>query len=323
MSDEARSVRNLGIERLQAGATVGVYEVHQAPSGEAGVYDESVAGASGDYIDLTTRGQFTVTKTSGIVLLKGGRVYWDHSANACTYRRVSDRDFYIGRAAEDATSASVTAQVLLNIDPPYDIDLVRSPFTSVLVGTPAAGGYGYPVQLGGCSILELTATSEAQKNDLLSVDGFATGANAIIEGAFRIISDGANATQDFNIGVANATHASDADSITESIFIHIDGNSTNIAAESDDGTTEVAATDTTIDYTEGSTLSCRAEFWMDMRDPADVQIYVNGAAVLTSTVFGVGAAVGPWFLLAHLEKSTGTDTYKVAVDWLRARFAEQ
>lgn len=322
MSD-ARSIRDVGQLRHQSAGGLSPYEVQQAPTGEAGVYDRATAAAAGAYADLTTVGTFLVAKAAGFVALPGNRAYWDHSANACSYRKNADRDFYIGRFAEDATSAATGALVELNVDPPYDRDLARDGFASVLVGTPAAGGFGYPVNLGGALVFELTATNEAQKVDALGVDGFATGANAIVEGAFRVISDGAGAVVDASIGVANGTHASDADAITESVFVHLDANNTNVNAESDDGTTEVAATDTTTDYTEGATLACRKEVWIDMRNPADVQVYVDGALVLDATTFNVNAAVGPWFLLVHLEKTAATDTYKLAVDWLRARFSEQ
>lgn len=319
---EARSALNAGKERVQAQVTISPYEVFQAPTGATGVYDRSSAAASGDYIDLTTAGVFNVAKTSGVVFLKGSRVYWDYSANTATYKKVSDRDFYMGRATEDATSSAAVVSVALNVDPRYDIELSRDPFISAITGTAAAGGFGYPVPLGGSLVFELTATNEAQKVDALSVDGFALGANAIIEGAFRVISDGAGTVVDASIGVANATHATDADSITDSLFIHLNANDLNIYAESDDGTTEVAATDTTIDYTEGSTVSSRVEFWIDMRDPADVQFYINGALVLSATTFNVNASVATWYLLCHLEKTSSTDTYKLALDWLRARYAE-
>jgi len=320
---EGRMVRNPGIDRQIAAATISPYEVLQSASGKAGVFDNAVAVASGAYYDLTTSGQATLVKTAGFVGLRGNRAYWDHSANAVYYKKVSDRDFYLGRFAEDATSGAVSCVVDLNADPTYDVDLVRDAFLSVLVGTPAAGGFGYPVRLGGALIFELTATNEAQKVDAISVDGFAKGANAIVEGAFRVLSDGAGTVVDVSLGIANATHASDADSITESMFIHLDANDVDINAESDDGTTEVAATDTTIDYTEGGALAQRVEFWMDMRDPASVKLYVNGSQVLSGTTFNIDAAVGPLFLLAHVEKGSSTDTYKLALDWLRAHFVEQ
>lgn len=320
---DARSARDFGIERFLASATVSANELLQTPTGQAGYHDSDVAVNSGNYVEVRTSGGVTVTKATGFAPRKGTRIYWDHSAGNATYKKVSDRDFYIGRSAGDYSTADTSMEVVLNVDPPYDIDLARDACLSTLVGTAAAGGLSYPVQLGGSLIFELTATNEAQKVDLLSVEGFDPAANAIIEGAFRVLSDGAGSAVDVSLGIANATHASDADSITEAMFIHLDANDTDILAESDDGTTEVAATDTTIDYTEGGTLSERVEFWMDLRDPADIALYINGAQVLTGTTFALDNATGPLFLLAHVEKSASTDTYKLAVDWLRARFAEQ
>lgn len=320
---DARSSRNSGKERILATGTIGPYEVIQSPSGRAGVNDSASAFISGDYVELTTLGSFTCTKTSGFVALKGNRAYWDHSANAITYKKVNDRDFYVGRFTRDSGNTDTECEVDFNIDPPYDLDLMRDPYTTTPVGTQALGGFLPPQRRGGALHFALTSTNEAQKIEAISVDGFATGANAIIEFAFRVISDGSGSAVDVSLGVANGTNATDADSITESIFCHLDANNTNINFESDDGSTEVAATDSTTDYTEGSTVSVREEIWLDMRDPADVQIYRNGVLMLGSTVFNVNAATGPWYLLAHVEKTSSTDTYDIAVDWMRAHYAEQ
>lgn len=322
LAGEARSVRDPGIERVQADATVTPYEVRQAPTGQAGVYDDRDAAASGDYVDLRTTGEYTLVKTAGFVALKGNRAYWDASANSITYKPVNDRDFYVGRFAEDALSTATSCVVDLNIDPAYDVDLARDPFASVYVGTQGLNTMGV-FRRGGAHKFILSATNEAQKLDALSRGGFSKDANAIVEFAFCVVSDGAGTVVDVSLGAANGTNATDADSITESCFVHLDANNTNINAESDDGTTEVAATDTTTDYTEGATISQRVEVWMDFRDPADVQIYVNGSLVLTATVFNVNAATGPFYLLAHVEKTASTDTYEIDLDWMRAHFAEQ
>jgi predicted RecA/RadA family phage recombinase len=321
---EARDIRDFGIERIAILAgTLDPYQVLQMPSGKAGFYNSPTAAASGTPADLQTQGTVSIAKTTSMVLLAGGRVYWDHSANAVSYRKNADRDFYVGRVVEDATSAQTTCFVELNVDPRYDRDLLRDPNITVLAGTPAAGGFGYPVTLGGCAVLELTATNEAQKVDLLGVDGFAVAANAIVECAFRVISDGGAGAQDFSLGVANGTHATDFTTIAEFVSVHLDGDDTDIQIGSDDGTTDTAEIDSTIDYTEGAALANRAEVWFDLRNPADIQVYVNGALVLDASTFSLNAATGPLFLIAHLEKTATTDTYKVAVDWLRARFSEQ
>lgn len=305
---------------LAAAASAG--EVRQLADGRAGVMAGLNSASSGDRRSFKTEGQFTLTKATGVVLLDGGRAYWDHSANNVTFEKVNDRDFYLGRVVGDAASADTECVVNLNVDPPYDVDISRDATLTTVVGTQGLNTMGV-FRRGAAHKLILAATNEAQKADVLSVDGFSKDANWIVEGCFRVVSDGSGTASDFNIGVANGTNATDADSITESVFIHLDGNNTNINAESDDGTTEVAATDTTLDYTEGSAVANRVEFWMDGRNPADVQIYVNGALVLGSTVFNVNAATGPLFLLAHLEKTSSTDTYEIDVDFLRVRLMEQ
>jgi predicted RecA/RadA family phage recombinase len=321
MADASRA-KGANDVSLTLAASASAFEVRQIGSGQAAVMKGANAATSGDSRSFETAGQYVVTKATGVVLLDGGRVYWDHSANNATFRKVNDRDFYLGRCVGDAASADTTCTVNLNVDPPYDIDIANDACLSVLVGTPAAGGFGYPVRRGGCWVLELTATSEAQKVDLLSRDGFDLAANAIVEFAFLIENDGSNATQDFTIGVASGTHASDFQSVTSFVAVSTVGNSTNINVQSDDNSTDVAPTDSTLDYTEGTAVGQRVEGWLDFRNPADVQVYVNGALVLGSTVFTAGSS-GTHYLIAHLEKTSSTDVYKVAVDWLRCRLMEQ
>lgn len=313
-------------QRTTLGASLGAGEVWQLKDGRAAFYDSSVAASSGDKVYIRTDGQATVTKTNGVVILDGQPVYWDHSANSATYKAVSDRDFYLGTAVGDWASGDTQMLVNLNVKPEYLIDLgrggVNDAFLTTIVGTTAVAGCNI-LRRGAAHHFVLNSTSEAQKLDLLSVNGFSKDANWIIEGEFRVISDGAGTNTDVSLGIANGTHASDADSIAESVFIHLNGNEVNIYAESDDGTTEVAATDTTIDYTEGTALATRVHFMLDGRDPADVQVYINGALVLGASTFNVNAAVGPLFLLAHVEKASSADTYEIALDGLRVRIAEQ
>lgn len=302
-------------------AAVSGGEVVQLKDGRAAVLPVDLA--SGIKGAGSVEGIFKLQKTASIAILNGGRVYWDHSANKAHYKKVNDRDFYVGRAVADSDESSTTVNVAFNIDPPYDIDLLRDAALSVPVGTQVVGAFGFPKVLGGALSLELTATNEAQKVDLLSVDGFAKAANAIAEFIFRIPDDGAGTAADLSIGVANGTHATDADSITEAVFAHLDANATAIKLESDDGTTEVNATDSTKTYSEGSAVANRTEVWIDMRDPADVQIYINGVLCLADTVFNVDAATGPFFLLAHLEKTSSTDVYRAVLDAARVRLGQQ
>lgn len=275
--------------------------VIQLRDGRAAVLPVDVAsGAKGGAI---TDAIVEVQKTASIVILDGGKVYWDHSANKAHFKPVNDRDFYLGTAVGDAASADTTLKVALNHKPHYIFDSTRDLVDSVVVKT-VVGSTTVEVpnvkNLAGAIRLELGTTAEAQKVDALSKRGFAKGAKAIAEFIINVVTNSDNAAGDINFGIANATHASDADAITESCFIHMDGASLNILAESDDGTTEVAATDTTVDAVAGTPF----EVWIDTRNLADIQIYIDGVLVLGSTVFKLDAATGPLFWLAHIEKTS-------------------
>jgi hypothetical protein len=256
------------------------------------------------------------------VLLPGQDAYFDYSARTVTYAPVNDRDYRMGLITDDASSAAISCVVDLNKPRADKVSLQQHCFLTTIVGTKGYETMGvFP--RGGARKLILSSTNEAQKVDLLSEDGFDPSANAIVEGVFRVVSKGSGSAPDFSIGVANGTHASDADSITEYCFLHMDGNSGVIKAQSKDGTTTVAATDTTKTFTEGSAVAQRVHFLMDLRDLADIQIYINGVNVLPSTVFKLDAATGPLFLLAHLEKTAAADTFEVDIETLRCWSSEQ
>lgn len=296
-------------------------EVIQIADGRAGVMVHDVlSGVKGA---VQTEGVFLVLKTTSMVILDGGRVYWDHSANKAHYASVSDRDFYLGTAVGDAASADTTMYVNINTHPQYKLDLLRDPYLTSPTGTQVLGGFLPPAREGGALLLKLTGTSEVQKADALSVERLAPGSNPIVEMAFRMPNGGSGSASDFSLGLANGTHATDADSITDSIFIHMDGGSTTINAECDDGTNETAATTTATTFTAGTALSNRVECWIDCRDLTSLKFYVNGARVASGTTFSVAAMTNALGLLAHLEKTTGTETADMTVDWLRARIAQQ
>jgi predicted RecA/RadA family phage recombinase len=309
--------------RITVAATVASGEVHQLPSGRAGVKAGLNSAESGDMVVFQEEGKFEITKASGVVFLDGGCVYWDHSANAATYKPVNDRDFFVGVAVGDAASAATTMVVDLNKKPVYTLDAVGGRSLSVATGTAAAGGFGLPPNYGGSLGLSLTATSEAQCIDLLSVDRVAVGSNPIVEGIIRLGANGSTSAVDFNLGLANGTSTTDADAITEHVLFHVDGGALDILAQSKDGTTTVTATDTTIDITAGSAVANAFEFWIDARNPANVALYINGARVLSGTTFVLTNATGPLGVIAHLEKTTGTATAgPVYIDKLCARTME-
>lgn len=288
-------------------------QVLQLVDGRAGIAMVDIAaGALGS---LQTCGIHEVAKTATMVVLKGSRLFWDHSANAAHLLYRNDKDFFIGVAQEDAASAATTVKVALNVQPVYTLSLA-SGFVSVPINTagfPFVAGSGEGVNLG------FSATAEAQKVDALSHRAMAIGQKAIVDALICVNTNGDAAAFDLSVGMANATHATDADSITESMFCHIDGSSTNILLESDDGTTEVAATDSTIDFVAGTPFLVQ---W-DMRDNSDIQVYVNGVNVLPNSVFDISAATGPLKLLVHMEKTSDDSPGNVSVLLLGARTFEE
>src|SRR4051794_7129319 len=115
MSSEAVLVRNSNDNRLVAAAAVASGECWQLKDGRAAYKAGLNAAASGDNVQFTSTGIVTMPKTASIVLLDGGRAYWDASASKVHFKKVNDRDFYLGRVVGDAASADTTCAVNLNV----------------------------------------------------------------------------------------------------------------------------------------------------------------------------------------------------------------
>ena len=265
------------------GLTAG--ELIQLPDGKAGYVEGLTNVAAGEPASIRTGGQVVIPKTTSIVFLDGGECFWDHSENKGHFKAVNDRDFYAGSVVGEHAAADTEVRINLNERPVYNVDLARDGFTSVAVGTAAAGGFGQAVSQGGSIPLEITATNEAQKVDAMSVAGFSLAAKGIFRGIFRVTNDGGSGVQDFSLGIADGTNATDFQSVNAFATIHLDGNVLAINAESDNNSTDVNPTDTTKVYAEGAALANRVEVWIDARDPASVKFYVEAVRVLTGTTF--------------------------------------
>lgn len=291
---------------LQAGESIDYTPLADVVPGQIIQLTDGRAAVAPTYIAAGIKGSvqvsgiYEVTKTASMVVLPGSEIFWDHSANAAHLLHRNDKDFYLGVAQDDATSSATTCKVALNVRPVFTIAWEHG-FVGVNVQT---AGFPSFASAGRDAVnLRFSPTAEAQKVDALSLRGMAVAEGSIVHTLICVNDGGDNAALDLNIGLASATHASDADSIAESLFIHIDGNSVNINAESDDGTTEVAATDTTVDYTAATPFLAQ---W-DLRNTSDIQLYIDGVNVLPNSVFKLNAATGPLKLLAHMEK-TSDDT---------------
>lgn len=327
MTAEAITLRGRHEQRKTAAAAIAAGEIQQMPDGRAGVRTGLDAASSGDRVNFVTEGQFTVTKAASQVWLDGAPIWWDHSANAATCVPplvTGDRDFFLGTAVGDVASATTSGVVNLNVEPRYEWDCNRDGGDTVIVKTVVGSTTVEVPNLiarGGSIYANFGTTAEAQKVDLLGKRSFPLGSNWILEAVVDVVTNCDADVGDLNIGMANGTHASDADAITESVFFHLDmGADLNIDAESDDGTTEVAATDTTLDWAVGTPV----HLVLDGRDPSDVKFYVNGVEVLNAeaNLGNIAAATGPLFPLFHLEKSSNDSPGTVSLDMLRVRIQE-
>ncbi len=292
---------------ITSAAVVAPGEVYQLSDGRAAVRAGLAPNVAGDPLALQTAGQFTVAKTASVVILKGDPIWWDRSANSATpLEAVGDGDFYLGVSLQDAAAADATVVVDLNVEPEYIVDVFRQMSDTVIV---AATNAGFVNGIGGHILLGLNVAADAQKVDVLSKHAVPVAVPFIVEGRFAIVTEPDNAVADINIGLASATHATDADAIAEHVLLHFDGHGTaatarKINAQSKDGTTTVTATDTTV----VAGANTPVEFRFDCRDLENVKIYINGVRVLAASTFKLDGATGPLKLLAHVEKSGTDDT---------------
>lgn len=305
-------------------ATMAAYRLFQQPDGRAAALIRDTGGSSGQSIIPVSKGVVTCPKVTGVKFLDGGRAFWDFSASNATYKPVDDRDFYAGTIVGDAEEAAATFTLNLNEVPRYDTDLLRDPYTTGPTGTQALGGFLPPQRNGGCLTMLLSSTNQVQMVDALSKDGFAAGGGCgIVEAVWNVISAGAAGAPDFSIGIASATHATDADSIAQHLLCHLNGNDTKIYFQSKDGTNTTTAQDSLAVFAAGAGNTNRVEVWFDLRSMASVKVYVNGARVLSGQTFNLSAAALRWLLLAHLEKTSSADTFQIDVERLVVRKALQ
>lgn len=306
-----------GEVKITAPAALASGEILQVPSGQAGYYGALNAAASGDTVTIQISGTVEVAKTTSMVFVDGQRVYWDRSASKATCRlEPNTGDFYLGTADGDAASADTVMRVALNRIQANLIELGKGGWLSVAdanaVGSATVDPAGSTVKLA------LSTSTNSGKIDMLSVQSVPVDFPFVVEGRVAVFDKGDNAALDMNIGIANGTHASDADSITEYLFLHFDGNSLNINAQSTDGTTTVASTDTTVDAVDDTYLN----FVFDCRDLADIQVYINGVLMLTATTFALDAATGPLKALVHVEKSADDTPADLRVEEFSVRVTD-
>jgi predicted RecA/RadA family phage recombinase len=330
MSAEALTSNSADNEvQLVATAAHSSGEVIQLPDGRAAIVAGLDSVAIGETFTAYVKGQYTVLKTASVVILDGGKLFWDRSAGKANFKQdVASGDFYLGVAVGDGASADTTIVVDLNVAQRNLIEWGKGIWDTVVVLTagtvlpnPGTGLTG--TDPGGLNTrFTFSATAEAQKVDAMSRQSVPVVSGSflpfIAQGRVAIFNIGDNAALDINIGVASGTHATDADAIAESVFFHLDGTALDIKAESDDGTTEVAATDTTVDAVDDTYF----EFWIDARVESSVKLYLDGVRVLSGSTFVLTAGAGPLKALFHMEKTSDDTLADVRIENFDVRLAD-
>lgn len=314
MSVEAIALHCDESVEIVANAALESGQVFQLPDGRAGVVSGLAPRASGDTVTVDVRGVFEVAKTANITILAGGKVYWDRSADAAHFRAQSG-DFYLGVAVKDAAATDTTVVVRINYEPSYAIELPRGQWTNT-----ATNGSGFTSVSGIAAPYKAiwTATAEVNMAALYSVDTVPVADGAIFEAKIAIYDKGDNAALDINFGLANGTHATDFESVTQFVGFHMDGNSLVINAQSRDGTNTTAVATTTVSAVDDT----YAEFWIDARDPTSVKLYIDGVRVLSASTFNISAATGPLFPIIHMEKTSDDTVVDVRTEWMRVRSSD-
>lgn len=129
------------------------------------------------------------------------------------------------------------------------------------------------------------------------------------------------AAVDFDFGLASDDHATNFETIAEFVAFHLDGTDLSLKIHSDDGTTDTAAVDTTVDLVDDTFYAFR----IDYNDLSDVKFYYRalGAAawtrLLSGTTFDVSAATANWTPIVMAEKSSDDTTFDFRCDRIRVQ----
>jgi len=309
-----------------------------ATDNEIGVLNDAIVTA-GDY------GSVLPNNIGGVRFMVAAGAFSQYASvygAASGYIDDTANEHYIGVALDAATAAGDIVRVLPNqdadeLDNLGDINGNLVLDEDFLWDWPAAATAlncrWTKTETNGLGVIDSDEANGVVKFSFDAVDEAATAAlyldnspfdvdcNPIVEFILAVFDKGDDAALDINFGLANDTHATDADSITESVFFHLDGNDLSLKAESDDGTTEVAATDTTLDLVDDQ----YGRFKIDASDTSDVKLYAavdkddSYTRVLSSTTFKLNNATGPLTPIVHVEKTSNDTTADVRVDRIRVQ----
>ena len=279
-------------------------QVVQCPDSRAAVYNGLKNAAVGDYVTLFTGGCRTVAKTASVAFLPGQEVWWSVSTNKATYRLVGD--FFVGIAESGAAGSATTVAVAMNARPNYVSD------TSHKTGeflTEATDGLGVVESYGGLTTLAFDAVAEVAQAALYGSRSVNVAEKPIWEAELAVYDIGDNAALDINFGLADASHATDFDSLSDYAAFHLDGIDLTFKTQTDDTANPVSADDSGVDAVDDTFFFAQ----IDARDADDVKFYVNGVQLNTGATFVLTASTADMLPIIHLEKTSNDTTADIRV----------
>lgn len=143
----------------------------------------------------------------------------------------------------------------------------------------------------------------------------------IAEFILAVFDIGDDAAVDIDFGLASDTHATDFESIAEFVAFHLDGTDLSLNCHSDDGTTDTAPVDTTVDLVDNTYYA----FKIDYNDLTDVKFYyralgdTNWTRLASATTFDVSDASANWTPIILVEKTSNDTTFDVRADRVRVQ----
>jgi len=293
MTAEAQFLGNGDTVDWTAAEALASGQVVQLPDGRAGVIAGAKAAAIGDRVAARVKNDlYTMQKTASVVLLDGQEVYWVKSTGKVSYTG----DFKVGTVVGDAASAATTCVVALNNRAQALIRLGTGSWNKV-------ESTGTVAELGDGARLALTTAGSAQHAWLVSDAVVDIDEGLIFEAWVDVVDNGDNAVLDMDWGLADDAGTADFDALSEFIAFHLDGDTLDLDAHSDDGTTDIAPVDTTANVVEDAWTF----YQIDLRDKTAPKLYVNGVLV-TSTAIVMDDYAGNLRAIAAIEKSGTDDT---------------
>jgi hypothetical protein len=316
---DASYVRAANDMRLNVEAAAVGGELRQLADGRAAVMKGLNAAAANDLRSFETDGIHAVAKVAGVVIIDGAPVWWAYASNGVTpVPQRSGRGFFAGTAVcpnADAASGDPTVAVNLNRRPIYNLTLGDGNIWY----TEATLGLGNTLLAGGGVQQAFDAVAEVAQAALYSDYTFPVDSNPIAEILVAVYDKGDNAALDIDLGLASDRHASDFESVANFVAFHLDGNDLSLKAHSDDSSTDVPITDTTIDLVDDT----YAYLVIDCRDKTNCKLYANGVRMLSGTTFTLEDAAGPLKAVVMMEKTNDDTVADVRVAQFNVRTAKQ